>query len=194
MFRKNTGSLMNYKELVSSTNKGAGTYNSKKGCCMNGKKIWKVSSAKNISWENLITFPSRIQRIMQTHWGSFGNSFSTCIRQQIQLFTSWSESRQHKFSDVGNRTFRQEDHSTAGQLWWTPRGQSRDSTNSQIQATAHLSKMSSTAAKFSEASTPHSLFPLNCREQQGLKTGTSCKNSQEYKNNVEKGYSLSRRC
>ena len=28
----------------SSTNKGAGTYNSKKGCCMNGKKIWNSLS------------------------------------------------------------------------------------------------------------------------------------------------------
>ena len=26
---------------MSSTNKGTGTYNSKRGCCMNGKKIWK---------------------------------------------------------------------------------------------------------------------------------------------------------
>ena len=26
---------------MSLTNKGAGTYNSKKGCCMKGKKIWK---------------------------------------------------------------------------------------------------------------------------------------------------------
>ena len=26
---------------MSSTNKGAGTYNSKKRSCMNGKKIWK---------------------------------------------------------------------------------------------------------------------------------------------------------
>ena len=29
---------MNYKELMSSMNKGAGTYISKKGYCMNGNK------------------------------------------------------------------------------------------------------------------------------------------------------------
>ena len=75
---------------------------------MNGEKLGRVSWAKNISWENLFTFPSRIQRMMQTHGGSFSNSFSTCIGQQIQLFTSWSESRQHKFSDIRNSTFRQE--------------------------------------------------------------------------------------
>ena len=53
----------------------------------------------------LFTFLSRIQRIMQTHGDSFGNSFSTCIGQQIQLYTSRSDLRQHKFSDIGNRIF-----------------------------------------------------------------------------------------
>ena len=69
---------------MSLTNKGAGTYNSKMGCCMNGKKIWKSLKAKNISRENLFTSPSRIPRTMQTHRGSFGNSFSTCIGQPFQ--------------------------------------------------------------------------------------------------------------
>ena len=39
---KNTESLTNYKELIClQQTKGADTYNSKKGCCMNGKTIWK---------------------------------------------------------------------------------------------------------------------------------------------------------
>ena len=32
---------------MSSTNKGAGTYNPKKGCCTNGKKIWKRLLGEN---------------------------------------------------------------------------------------------------------------------------------------------------
>ena len=36
------------------------------------------------------------------------------IGQQIQLYTSWSESRQHKFSDIGNSKFLLEEYSTAG--------------------------------------------------------------------------------
>ena len=30
------------------------------------------------------------------------NNAGTCIGQQIQLYTSWSEQRQHKFTDTGN--------------------------------------------------------------------------------------------
>ena len=44
-------------------------------------------------------------------WGPFNKSFSTCIGQQIQ---SWSESKQHKFSDLGNSTFCQEEYNIAG--------------------------------------------------------------------------------
>ena len=36
---KNTESLTNHKELIRLQTKGASTYDSKKGCCMNGKKI-----------------------------------------------------------------------------------------------------------------------------------------------------------
>ena len=129
---------------MSSTNKGDGTYKSKKGILYEWKNDWP----KNISWENLFTFPSRIERIMHTYGCSFSNSFSTCIGQQIQLCTSRSESRQHKFTDIGNSIF--------------------------------LGERSSTDAKFSEGFTPYSLLFLNCREQQGLKSSTSCKNSQDY--------------
>ena len=60
-------------------NKRAGTYNSKKM-----GNVWmekRFEKAKIISWENLFTFPLRIQRITQV--GSFSNSFSTCIALQI---------------------------------------------------------------------------------------------------------------
>ena len=40
---------------------------------------------------------------------------------------------------------------------------------------------SSTAAKLSKGFTPYLLFSLNCREQKGLKTSTSCENSQIHK-------------
>ena len=58
-----------------------------------------------------------------------------------------------------------------------------------------LQERSSTAAKFSEGFTPYSLFFLNCREQQGLKTRTSCENSLDYSVHVfsaPKAYSLSK--
>ena len=82
--------------------------------------------------------------------GSFSNFFSTCIRQQIQLYTSWSESRQHKFTAYC--IFRWE--------------------------------RSSTAVKFFDEFTPYSLFSLNYREQQSLKTSISCEYLQDYKNDV----------
>ena len=73
---------------------------------------------------------------MQTHGGSFSNSFSTCIRQQIQIYSSWSESKQRKFSDIGNGTFRQEGIQGS---YGAARGQSQDSTYSQIWVTAYFS-------------------------------------------------------
>ena len=60
-----------------------------------------------------LLFRHRIQRIMQTHGGSFSNSLSTCIGQQIQMDTSRLRSRQDKFSDIGDSTFRQEEYSEA---------------------------------------------------------------------------------
>ena len=103
---------------MSSTNKGAGTYNSKKGVFYEWKKDLEESlRRKNISLENLFTFPSIIQRIMQTHGGSFSNSFSTCTGQQIQMDTSWLRSRRHKFTDIGNSIFLQERSSTGTKFW-----------------------------------------------------------------------------
>ena len=81
---------------------------------MKKKKIWKCLLGENISWENLFPFLLRIQQIIQTDGGSFSNSFSICIGQQIQLYTSWSESRQHKFSDTGNSIFLLEEYGSAG--------------------------------------------------------------------------------
>ena len=52
----NSVSLVNNKEHMSSTNKGAGTYNSKKGCCMNGKKIWKSLLGKNYHFGKPVHF------------------------------------------------------------------------------------------------------------------------------------------
>ena len=40
LFKKKTGSLMNYKELICLQQK-CWNLQLKKGCCMNGKKIWK---------------------------------------------------------------------------------------------------------------------------------------------------------
>ena len=51
--------LQRTKEMVLTTQK--------KRCYMNEKKIFRrVALVKIISWENLFTFPSRIQRIKQT--------------------------------------------------------------------------------------------------------------------------------
>ena len=83
--KKNTHKLQGTD--MSSTNKGDGTYNSKKDCCMNGKKILKsLLGEKYLLGKTCSLF--RIQRIMQTHGGSFSISFGTCIGQQTQLDTS----------------------------------------------------------------------------------------------------------
>ena len=106
MFRKNTGSLVNYKRLICLHQTKSWNLQLKKGGVVwMEKRFGRVSLAKIISWENLSPFPSRIQRIMLTHGGIFSNSFSTCIGQQIQLYSSWFESRQHKFTDIGNIYF-----------------------------------------------------------------------------------------
>ena len=97
---------------MSSTNKGAGTYNSKKRVLYEWKKHLEESLRRKI-FLGKFSFPSRIQWIMQTHGGSFSNSFSACRGQQIQLYTSLTESKQHKFSDIGNCIFLSEDYSTA---------------------------------------------------------------------------------
>ena len=133
---------------MSSTNKGADTYNSKKGVLYEWKKRFgRVYSVEIISWENLIPFPSRIQRIMQTHGGLFSNSFSTCIGQQIQLYTSWSESRQHKFTDIGKSIFDLEEYCTAGYFWDTLWSKSRQHKFTNIDISIFLLERSSPTAK-----------------------------------------------
>ena len=108
---------------------------------------------------------------MQTHGGSFRNSFS-----KIQLYTSWFESRKPKFSDIGNSIFRKEKYNTAGQWSDTSWLKSRPHKFTDIGNSIFLLERFSTAAKFSEGFTPYSLFSLNCREQQSLKTSTSSEN------------------
>ena len=53
---------------------------------------------------------------MQTHGGSFSNSFSTCIGQQIQMDTLWLRSRQQKFTDIGNSIILQDRSRTAAKF------------------------------------------------------------------------------
>ena len=116
--------------------------------------------------------------------GSFSNSFSTCIGQQIHLYTSWSESRQHKFLDIDSSTFPPKEYSTAALFWNTLWLKSRQHKFTDISNSIFLQERSSTATKFFEEFTPYSLFSLNCREQQSLNTSKSCENSQDYKNDV----------
>ena len=180
---------MNYKELICLQRTKELVLTTQKREVVRMEKRFRSLLAKKISCENLFTFPSRIQLIMQTHRGSFSNSFSTCIGQQIHrcrqqhislgriqhssvvLEHLVDKSRQHKFTDIANSIFRLERYSTV--------------------------------AKLSEGSTPYSLFFINCREQQGLKTSTSWEHLQDYKNDVfsilwfqpkKKGYTLSRQC
>ena len=69
-------------------------YNSKRGVVrMKKRKDSEESLERKTSWENLFTFPSRKQQIMQTNGGSFSNSFSTSIGQQIQLIRDSSNSQ-----------------------------------------------------------------------------------------------------
>ena len=113
--------------------------------------------------------------------GLFSNSFSSCIGQQIQWNTSWSESRKHKFSG-----FRQQHISlrriqlSRAALMDTSWLKSRLCKFTDIGNSIFLQERSSIAAEFSEGFTPYSLFSLNCREQQGLKISTSCENSEDY--------------
>ena len=84
---------------MSSTNKGAGTYNSKKGVLHEWKKDLEYLLGKPIHFSVKNTTNNA------DTWGSFSNSFSTYIGLQIHLYTSWSESRLHKFTDIGNSIF-----------------------------------------------------------------------------------------
>ena len=59
-------------------NKDDGTYNPKKDSCMNGKKIWKSLLGDNISWENLFSVLSRIQRICK-HMGVHSTILSALV-------------------------------------------------------------------------------------------------------------------
>ena len=136
---------------------------------------------------------------MQTHGGSFSNSFSTCIGQQIQMDTPWLRSRQLKSSDIGNSTFHLEEYSTTEQFWNTLWTNSRQHKFTDIGNSIFLQVRSSIAAKLSVGFIPYSLFSLNYREQQGLKSSHPAKNHRTTKwhfhsimARVEKDYSLSR--
>ena len=100
---------------MSSTNKGAGTYNSKKACCMNGKNIWKSLFGENHLLGKPVHFSVK-NTVNNADTREF-NSFSTCTGLQIHLFTSWLRLRQHKFSNIGNSIFLREEYSTAEYFW-----------------------------------------------------------------------------
>ena len=75
---------MNYKELIYlQLTKGAATYNSRKGCCMNGKKIWKgLLGEKHLLGKLVYLFVKNTVNEADT-WGSFSNSFSPNTGQKI---------------------------------------------------------------------------------------------------------------
>ena len=110
---------------------------------------------------------------MQKQRGSFSNSFSNCIGQQIQLYTSWSESRQQKITAIGNSTFRQEEYSSAGQV------------------TIYFSRGGPTQQQSSLMDIlPIHYFPLTVRKSKVLKPA----HLHYFMARAEKTYSLSRRC
>ena len=108
MFQKNTWSLMNYKELIClQQTKVLVLTTEKKGCCMNGKKkkIWKYLLSKKHLWGKPVHLSFKYIVNNADTWGVHTAVLSALVGQQIQLYTLWSESRQHKFTDIGNSIF-----------------------------------------------------------------------------------------
>ena len=92
---------MNYKELICLQQTKELILTTKKGVLYEWKKIWKNLLDEKHFLGKAIHFFVKNTANNEDTWGfiqqSFSNPFSTCIGQQIQLFTLWSESRQHKF-------------------------------------------------------------------------------------------------
>ena len=57
------------------------------------KKIWKSLLSEKKLLGKPVHFSVKNTANNTETWGSFSNSFSTWIGQQIQLYTSWSDSR-----------------------------------------------------------------------------------------------------
>ena len=139
---------------ISSTNKDSRTYNSKKECYMNGKKDLE---------ESLMWFIQQFNQHLYWTANSIVHLIVWVKRPQILRY------RQQYIS------LRRIQHNRAV-LMDTSWLKSRKHKFKDKGKSIFLQERSSTAATFSEGFTPYSLFYLNCREQQGLKTSTSCEN------------------
>ena len=166
---------------MSFTKKGTGTYNSKrKRCCMNGKKNWKSLSGENYLLGKPVHFSVKNTANNADTWGFIPLFFQHLYRtaNSIVHLVVWVKTTQilrYRQQHISQRRIQ---HSRAV-LMDTSWLKSRQHKFLDIGNSIFLQERSITAAKFSEGFTTYSLFSLNCREQQGFKTSTSCENSQD---------------
>ena len=83
---------------MSSTNKGAGTYNSKKGCCMNRKKIWKSLLSENYLLRKPVHFSVENTANNADTWGLVQQFLQLLYRTANSIVMVWVNTAQiHRY-------------------------------------------------------------------------------------------------
>ena len=99
---------MNYKELIClQQRKELVLTTQKNGCCMNGKNDWKSLLGENYLLEKPVHFSVKNTANNADTWG-----FTQQFFQHMYRTTNSIDTRQYKFSDIGNSTFCQEEYIT----------------------------------------------------------------------------------
>ena len=150
---------------MSSTNKGAGTYNSKKGCYMKGKKIWKSLLGEKHLLGKSVHFSVKNTANNADTWGFIQQYFQHLYRtaNSIVHLMVWIETAQilrYRWQHISLRKIQHSRLVLMDTSWL----KSRQHKFTDISNNIFLQERSSTAVKFSEGFTLYSLFSLNCKE------------------------------
>ena len=173
---------MNYKELIclQQTKVPVLITKKKNGCCMNGKKIWKSLLDEKYRLGKPVHFSTKNTANKADTWGFIQQFLQHLYRtaNSIIHLMVWVETAQILRYRQQHISLKRIQYSRAVLMdnSWLKSSQHKFT---DIGNSIFLQERSSTAAKFSGGFTPYSLFPLNCRKQQVLKTSTPCKNSQD---------------
>ena len=102
---------------MSSTNKEVVLTTQKKGCRMNGKNFWKSLLGEKYFLGKPVHFSVQNTTNNAYTWVFIQQSFQHLYRTaKFKWIPSWLRSRQHKFINIGNSIFRQEEDSTNSQI------------------------------------------------------------------------------
>ena len=181
-FEKNTGSLMNYKELICLQQKSYRYLQLKKGLLYEWKKDLEESLGEKYLSGKPVHFSVKNTANDADTWGFIQQFFQHLYWTANSIVYLINRVETENILRYRQQHISPEEYSTAGKFYWqlvvkveTAQIHRYRQQHISLGEVQHSSKILWGIC---------SLFPLNCREQQWLKTNTSSENSQGYKNYI----------